>query len=288
MTLFANDGLELWYATPDAPAPQGSTEDRERVSVTVRVRPSSPANAVRIHYRVDGGAAQHISAMAVANDYERQEQSFRADFPTFWTGQMVEYLPMLTCAGRRAPDPRTALTYPSVFQLGDPVAATNSPVFMREPDARFRINTEYLATARVQMVKKPEILGDTPAGTLLIWNPAGGTVDGPALHATVRPEGEHEITVRPDGVGVINVRVTLETDDGALLAIQYSGIIDLGPAGAQSIVTEHFTPMTPIRIAPTLLTSSPRYTWLNRLQCVGIGEVRPLELLYIYDLYALR
>ena len=46
MVQLAHDGLELWYGTPDAPAPDGPTEDRQGVSVTVGVRPANPSNAV--------------------------------------------------------------------------------------------------------------------------------------------------------------------------------------------------------------------------------------------------
>ena len=80
----AHDGLELWYGTPDAPAPEGTTEQRQGVSVTVGVRPANPSNAVRVRYRVDGRGVETVSAPLVVNDFQKRTQYFRAAFPTFW------------------------------------------------------------------------------------------------------------------------------------------------------------------------------------------------------------
>ena len=44
----------------------------------------------------------------------------------------------------------------------------------------------------------------------------------------------------------------------------------------------------PVRTGVRLLTEHRKYQWLNRLQCVGIGQVVLSQLLYAYDLYALR
>ena len=84
-----------------------------------------------------------------------------------------------------------------------------------------------------------------------------------------------------------NVRVTLETDDHALISVSYAGILDLGPDGAERARTQRWPVAAPVRSAPRLLTSHPRYQWLNRLQCIGVGEVRVAELVYSYDLHAL-
>ena len=109
MVQLAHDGLELWYGTPDAPAPDGTTEHRQGVSVTVGVRPANPSNAVSVRYRVDGRGVETVSAPLLANDFQKRTQYFRAVFPTFWRGETVEYVPVVSCEGRRAPDPATAV-----------------------------------------------------------------------------------------------------------------------------------------------------------------------------------
>ena len=47
--------------------------------------------------------------------------------------------------------------------------------------------------------------------------------------------------VRRDGVGVADVRITYETDDGALLLSRYYGIFDLGPGGYERALRQDST-----------------------------------------------
>ena len=287
MVGFAHDGLELWYATADAPAPDGATVSRDDVSVTIGVRPASPGNSVRVRYRVDGGSPRIAIAILSANDFEHHIQYFRANLPTFWSGAHVEYVPILSNGGRRVPDPSVATTFPSGFGLADPDKTPSKPQ-PAQPRGGFPFELEYLVTKRITIARRPDLVGQTPAGFVLNWAPTGGVVDGPAFRATVHPEGEHELIIRPDGVGILSVRVTLETDDRALISVRYSGTVELGPDGAKLALREQWPAVARVHSAPRLLTSHPKYQWLNRLQCLGIGEIRPYELLYIYDLYAIR
>src|ERR1700722_9485707 len=56
-----NDGLSLWYGTPDAPAPgDGGIVPRSGASLVVGVHPANPTNAVRVQFRVDGGVSQIV------------------------------------------------------------------------------------------------------------------------------------------------------------------------------------------------------------------------------------
>src|SRR5688572_11170595 len=114
-----NDGLTLWYATDDAPAPDGGEESRSGVSMTVAAQPASPGNAVAIRYRVDGGPERDVRAVLSRTDFARNTQYFRATFPDFWSGERVDYVPILSCAGRRVPDPTTGVRLPTSFRLTD-------------------------------------------------------------------------------------------------------------------------------------------------------------------------
>jgi hypothetical protein len=60
-----------------------------------------------------------------------------------------------------------------------------------------------------------------------------------------------------------DVRATLETDDGALILAQYNGRADLSDAGEPGAVYA----------TPRFETGDPRYSWLNRTQCVMKGRV---------------
>jgi Protein of unknown function (DUF3237) len=291
MARLAHDGLELWYGTPDAPAPEGATEQRQGVSVTVGVRPANPSNAVSIRYRVDGRGVETVSAPLVANDFQRRSQYFRATFPTFWTGETVEYLPVVSCNGRRAPDPATAATFPSSFRLDAASAARPAEAPSHrgsEPRVEFPARLEHLVHVRVPLADRAEIIGQTPAGFVINWPPVSGTLDGPAFHATVIPGGEHQTIVRADGIGILSVSVSVETHDRVLIALRHSGTVDFGEDWTRWLPLGKWPSVLPVRTQIRLLTSDPKYRWLNRLHCLSVGEVRPPEYLYAYDMYAVR
>ena len=291
MVRLAHDRLELWYGTPDAPARDGTTEQRQGVSVTVGVRPATPSNAVSIRYRVDGGGVETVSAPLVANDFQKRTQYFRATFPTFWSGETVEYVPVVSCEGRRAPAPATAGTLPSSFRLsaaGTAPAARAPSERGSGPRAEFPARLEHLVHVRVPLADRAEIIGQTPAGFVINWPPASGTLDGPAFHATVIPGGEHQTIVRADGIGILTASVSVETHDRVLIALRHSGTVEFGEDWTRWLPLGKWPSALPVRTYIRLLTADPKYRWLNRLHCLSVGEVRPPEYLYTYDMYAVR
>lgn len=134
----------------------------------------------------------------------------------------------------------------------------------------------------------PEVLGALPEGLRVNFYLAGGEFSGPAIQGKLRPVGGDWMTVRRDGVAIVDVRATLETDDGALIFMSYPGIIDLGEEGFAKFQRGELRPVVQIRIAPRLSTAHPNYLWMNRLQYLGIGEYRPALREARYDIYALR
>lgn len=291
----SNDGLTLWYGTADAPAPTAEGEaSRSGLTVTVGVRPPGPGNSVSIRYRVDGGAPRIVRAVPQRTDYARSAQYFRAVFPEFRAGEEVEYAPVFTCAGRFAPSADRLSEYPSRFRLRPRELARRNQArpwtigFSAPRDARFPYTLEFVARVQVNLQRHPEVIGNTPAGFVASWYPASGTVRGPRIRATVMSEGTHALVVQPDGVGFIDVDVSLLTDDKALIRAQYTGVTDLGPDGYLKIQRGEWPAAPKVRVVPRFLAAAPSYTWLNRLQCAGFGELRPRDLVYTYDLYALQ
>jgi hypothetical protein len=294
----SHDGITLWYTTPDAPAPCDGPEQRSGLTVTVAVEPTHPANTVLVRYRVDQGPNETVRAIRVRTDFARHVDYFRAVFPDLRTGESVAYLPVASCAGRQAPDPETARLLPTTFRLGAPLplgrvaeAERGEREFgaVSTDSQRLPFSLEYLATIRVPL-KEPEIIGVTPEGIKVAWYwyPAEGTVDGPRLKAKVRRLGGDWMTIRPDGIAVMDVRATLETYDGALLYVSYPGYFELGENGYQDFLAQRWPRKAPTRTTPQFDAAHPNYRWLNRVQCLGIGEVRMDELVYTYDLYAVR
>jgi hypothetical protein len=95
-----------------------------------------------------------------------------------------------------------------------------------------------------------------------------GTFQGPKLKGKVAtPAGEWGAT-RPDGAYVIDVRLELQTDDGALIFASYRGIVYTPPKGQG----ERYWVTTPV-----FETASKKYDWLNRTVCVGVAYNVPKE-----------
>jgi len=110
----------------------------------------------------------------------------------------------------------------------------------------------------------PQMLGHTPAGERKIVYVAGGSVAGDRVQGRVLPGGGDWALTRPDGVLLLDVRLTLQTFDGALIYCAYSGMRRPGAASQPYF-----------RIQPSFETADERYRWLTRILCVGIGERLP-------------
>lgn len=113
-----------------------------------------------------------------------------------------------------------------------------------------------------------------PQGTRTIVQITGGRFEGPRVKASVQSPSGDWITNRVDGSYRLDVRLTLKTDDGALILVTYNGIGETTSAGAS------------LRAAPLFETGDSRYTWLTRLQAVAVGE--RVGTTVSYDIYALK
>lgn len=294
---FTHEGLSLWYGTEDSPALENVEVVRHGISVTVGVAPLSPSNTVAIRYRINGGMVQTVPAILIHTDYERLRQYFRATFPDFKGGERVEYVPILCCGGRQVPNVLAMNSFPSSFRLEARSHSQNQdmpcteeslyPPSVSLQQKRFSPKLEYLCTVTARLNSEPEIIGETPEGLKVNWYLCGGVVAGPKLNATIRPEGGDWMTIRPDGIGILGIHATLETQDGALISTTYSGVFELGEEGYRNFQNKKWPQAPSLRSTPRFLTEHPNYKWLNRLQCVGIGEVRMSDFLLTYDLYSL-
>lgn len=132
---------------------------------------------------------------------------------------------------------------------------------------------EYLGTLRAETGART-VVENGPQGTRTIVQIVGGRFEGPRVKATVQTPSGDWITNRADGTYRLDVRLTLKTDDGALLLVTYNGIGHATETGAS------------LRAAPLFETGDSRYTWLTGLQAVAIGKRVGMNL--TYDIYALK
>ncbi len=139
------------------------------------------------------------------------------------------------------------------------------------------IRTQALFTLALQ-VAGSQAVGKAPGGDRRVGLVAGGTFEGPRLKGKVLPGGSDWIIVRPDGCMTLDVRLVLETHDGALIGMTYRGLRH-GSAAAMVRLnrgeavdpSEYY-----FRTAIAFETAAPQYDWLNRVIAVGTGR-RPPE-----------
>ena len=96
-------------------------------------------------------------------------------------------------------------------------------------------------------------------GKLSMFPVTGGSFEGERLRGKVLAGGGDWVVANADGTFDLDLRVTLETDDGALIHMTFTGVRD---------DANHY-----VRTLPRFETAAPKYAFLNRLLAVGIGEI---------------
>lgn len=135
---------------------------------------------------------------------------------------------------------------------------------------------EPLMTYRAELAKPVEI-GAVPSGTRQIFDVTGGSFQGPRLRGRLLASGGDWLLIGNDGVGRLDVRGTLETDDGARIYMQYFGVLVIDDAVIQALAEGRETRFgeTYFMTQPRFETGDPRYAWLNSAVAVAEGRVLP-------------
>jgi hypothetical protein len=178
--------------------------------------------------------------------------------------------------GRDVPGPHYGL--PSSWQDALPNSGATTA---QASEGRLGPALKFLAAVALRF-DTPQSIGETPDGVRLDFN-VHGTVDGPGLKGRFPPCAAY-LLIDPDGVGTIEVRAPLLLNDGALLELEATGRYDFGDDGYRRAIAGDL-PNSALGWCPRFLTGHPRYMWLNRAQCLGLGELRPRESRVDYDLF---
>ena len=288
-----HDGLSVWYGTPDAPAPgDEGIVPREGASLVVGVHPANPTNAVLVRYRVDRGAVRTVPGRELRSDYDRKDQYFLVSFPPFAVGDLVEYSVVLSCGGRQVPEPQIADRLSSTFRLapkepaGEAAARSSASGRASPVGRRFDPGLGFVVTVALTF-EPPQFIGETAAGMRINFFVREGTVRGDAgISGKVLEGASDHLTVRRDGMGVIRILGNIMMDDGGKLDFESGGYVDLGPDGYRMAVAHRLPDRSPIVLSPFISTRHPKYRWLSRVQCVGVGQTHLDAGQASYDIYA--
>lgn len=143
---------------------------------------------------------------------------------------------------------------------------------------------EHIKQAELELIAHVAVkLGDAhallkaPYGARLNVDVLAARVEGPRIKASLLGLAAADwVTVAPDGrTGALDVRATLQTDDGAIVYTEYRGRVRFSPDGLNQVFT-----------SPRFETGDARYAWLNGIQCIGKGVSNQHERWLRYRLYA--
>ena len=108
------------------------------------------------------------------------------------------------------------------------------------------------------------------AGHTSIAPVTGGSFSGARLQGAVHNGGADWIT-QVSGHSSLDVRITLETEDGAIIYMTYKGVVARGDSGLYW------------RVTPVFNTASDEYDWLNHK--VFVGKSKQVEGKVAYDIF---
>jgi len=146
-------------------------------------------------------------------------------------------------------------------------------------DSRVRalgeIRTEPLFDVVVDLSPK-QAIGPGPLGHRILFGAAGGSFEGPRLQGRVLAGGGDWALFRSDGVMTLDVRLTLQTHDDALIMMTYGGrwVVppELREAMADMSTRHRIDPARYyFRTNPLFETGARQYAWLNDVVCIGQG-----------------
>ena len=177
------------------------------------------------------------------------------------TAALLISLGMTICGLSSLAQTSTSVPSTPASRAGKSTEPSRAPVF------------EYLGNLHAEIGTRT-VVQNGPQGTRTIAEIVGGRFEGPRVKASIQTPAGDWITNRADGSYRLDVRLTLKTDDGALILVTYNGIGQTTEAGAS------------LRAAPLFETGDSRYSWLTRLQAVAVGE--RVGSTVSYDIYALK
>jgi hypothetical protein len=258
--------------------------------IVVGTTPWHPSNAVLVQVRCEGGLATLLRAMPEGGPFQVAQQWYRAILPALDAGDRVDYRVELIRAGQCLATLPANGSWLTVIGDRDRAAGPGkrSPVQSAKEASsaaapRWTYDLTFFATLTAEL--RLEAIGETSEGYRINFFVQSGHVVGPRIDAVVRPESADWFCIRRDGIGMLDIRATYETADGALIYERAGGICDLGSDGYAKIVAGQFAGTHPFYMTPTFVVAHPNWRWLNRCQGFGIGQAVLEDLRVECDIY---
>ena len=146
------------------------------------------------------------------------------------------------------------------------------------------ITAEPIFVMTADLVRPPVL-----AGTKVVYVVTGGTLTG-KITGKVLPIGGDFATFSNSTTLKLDVRLVIQTEDGATIYCTYTGFLNADEETYKLIKAGKGYQVDPskyyFRTNPIFETSSPKYDWLNYTITVGLGTITPKGV--SYKIYAIK
>jgi Protein of unknown function (DUF3237) len=138
-----------------------------------------------------------------------------------------------------------------------------------------QLPVEHLADVSVEL--EPPQLITTPVGNRMVFIAKGGRIEGLRISGEVLPGGGDWLLAGSDGFGRVDVRATINTDDGALISYTAGGLIKIPADGLARLAAGQRLSFgeTYVRTTPKFETADERYDWLSKVVAIGYNLLSP-------------
>ena len=149
------------------------------------------------------------------------------------------------------------------------------------------LNLEPLFDLHIKLRRDVEQVGATPEGLRIHLFIDEGECVGPRLRGRLRRSGGDWFVLRLDGLGMLDVRCTIETSDGALIFGEHLGLLELGEDGYQRFLDGHRPASVQGKVSARYHTGRAQYAWLNRSVCAATVQADLQRMEVDYRMYLL-
>jgi hypothetical protein len=152
---------------------------------------------------------------------------------------------------------------------------TTDATYLEELPKLSALPVEHLADMSVDL-ESPQLIS-SPVGDQLVFIVKGGRIHGPGISGEVLPGGGDWLRAGTDGIGRLDVRVTISTDDGALIGYTSRGLIRVPDDGLARLAAGERLSFaeTYVRTTPKFETADERYAWISTVVAIGYGLLPP-------------
>jgi hypothetical protein len=123
------------------------------------------------------------------------------------------------------------------------------------------LKSKFLFEVKINLKPAVEV-GQALTGKRTIYPVLDGSFEGPNLKGKVLPVGGDWLLQTSDNMNKVDVRISLQTNEGENIYMSYQGFIKINADGSYYF-----------RTTPYFETGSKKLAYLNHIVCVGVGTI---------------